>query len=159
MLVDDRARCIAAADGIVVLDPARLGPLLGLTSVLLFLDLSPDFGRGPDALCCLSGGLAGELSLEDIGEFAVDGEPEMVRERGPLSAWDLICAEGSFSEVDVGGCALFVEVVPAEAAFWTWSLLEAGSADSNCPVIERKSFSLVVMMLSGSAWGFGSAAC
>jgi hypothetical protein len=159
VLVDDRARCIAAADGIVVLDPARLGPLLGLTSVLLFLDLSPDFGRGPDALCCLSGGLAGELSLEDIGEFAVDGEPEMVRERGPLGAWDLICAEGSFSEVDVGGCALFVEVVSAEAAFWTWPLLGAGSADSNCPVIERKPFSLVVMMLSGSAWGFGSAAC
>lgn len=157
--MDDRARCIAAAEGTVVPGPARLGPLLGLTSVLLFLDLSPDFGSGPDGPCCLNGGLAGELSLEDMGEFAVDGEPEMARDRGPLSAWGLICAGGPFSDADVGGCALFVEVVPAEAAFWTWPLLGAGSADSSWPVMERKSSSLVVMMPSGFAWGFGSAAC
>lgn len=67
----------------MVLDPARLGPLLGLTSVLLFRDLNPDFAVVPD---CRSGGLAGELSLEDNGEFAVDGEPETVSDRDPLSA-------------------------------------------------------------------------
>ena len=46
---EDNARWMAAADGTVVLEPARAGPLLGLTSVLLLRDRRPDcFCRVPD---------------------------------------------------------------------------------------------------------------
>jgi hypothetical protein len=87
MLAADNALWMAAADGTVVLEPARLGPLLGLTSVLLFRDRRPDFGIGPAEAgwrwwwcCCCRWG---ELSRDDKGEFAVDPEPVTASERGP----------------------------------------------------------------------------
>lgn len=109
IFADDRARCMAAAEGTVVLEPARLGPLLGLTSVLLLRERSVDLGRGPDGGCWRWGGRAGDVSREDMGEFAVDGEPEAFSEREPLRAWCRMEGIGPLSDAEAGGRARFVE--------------------------------------------------
>lgn len=85
MFADDRARWMAAAEGTVVLGPARLGPLFGLTSVLLLRERRPGLETGAVDAGVRCGGRAGEVSREESGEFAVDGEPDTFSERVPLS--------------------------------------------------------------------------
>lgn len=67
----------------MVLGPARLGPRFGLTSVLLLRERRPDFGRAADDEALVR---AGEVSLEDKGEFVVEGEADTFSERRPLRA-------------------------------------------------------------------------
>jgi hypothetical protein len=74
VLAEDSARWMAAAEGMVALEPAKLGPLLGLTSVLLLRDRSPDLGSatgGPGWRC---DGRVGDVSREDMGELWADTE-------------------------------------------------------------------------------------
>lgn len=78
----DKARCIAAAEGVLVLRFGMLGARLGLTSWLLLRDLSPL--TSPALFCCLWGGLMGEESLEDCGEVTADVAAETLREGGAL---------------------------------------------------------------------------
>lgn len=74
MLVDDRARC---TDGVVEL--ARLGPRLGLTSVLHLHERKPDLASVPEAVAARCWcGRAGDASREDSGD---EGEPDTLRER------------------------------------------------------------------------------
>jgi hypothetical protein len=76
---------MAAAEGTVVLGPARLDALLGLTSVLLLRDSRSalDMDSGPEPVLRL-GGRAGEVSREVCGEAAADGEPATLSEDAVL---------------------------------------------------------------------------
>lgn len=136
---------MAAAEGTVLLVLATLGPLLGLASVEFLRERSPDFGRAPVDACWRWDGRAGEVSREDCGEFAFDGEPDAVREREPLRAWCRIWgATSPLSDAGTGGRALFavgswMEAIEAWGAGVVVEVLAAaGSADSAAPVMERK---------------------
>lgn len=107
MFAEDRARCMAAAEGTVVLEPARPGPLFGLTSVLLFFERSPGLACDPDGPVVRRGGRAGEVSREESGELAVDGEPDTFSDRPPLSACRM--EAGPLSDAEAGGVALLAE--------------------------------------------------
>lgn len=87
LVADDSARWMAAAEGTVALEPARLGPppLLGLTSALLLRERSPGLVRG--TACGRLVWREGDVSREDMGEFAADGELDALRDRGPLSVF------------------------------------------------------------------------
>lgn len=75
----ERARCMAAAEGIVPLWAVVLGGLCGLTSCESFRDRMPD-DTAPEVVCCLKGWPAGEESRDDRGEAAVEGDRETARE-------------------------------------------------------------------------------
>lgn len=92
VLAVDKARWMAAAEGTVLPEPAKLAPRLGLTSVLLFRERSPDFAMAPVVAPGRSGGLAGELSLDDSGELAVEGEADRLSVRDPASTCERIWA-------------------------------------------------------------------
>lgn len=157
MLAVDRARCIEAAEGTVVLEPGRLGPLLGLTSVLLLRERRADLGRGPAAAAAAAavvaaavrcGGRAGECSRDDSGEFVAEGSPDRLSERAPLSEWWRMGAvdESSGSlEREWRAVGVVEELVE----------VDAGSADWAWPVRERKEGSLgsVGSGMSGMATG------
>jgi hypothetical protein len=165
MLVDDRARWMAAAEGTVALEPARLGPLFGLTSVLLLRESRPVLESAPEDPCWRCGGRAGDVSREDMGEFAVEGEPDTFSEREPLRVWCRIDGTAPLSDAEAeregealgrarfvedcggGSCEAAMEACDAETA------LAAGSANSGEPVRERKESSLEIMMDAQLAWG------
>jgi hypothetical protein len=98
-MVPESARWMAAAEGTVAPAPARLGPLFGLTSVLLLRERRPDLGLGPGWRCDWR---LGDVSRDDIGEFVVDG---------PLSAFCRGARDGLSgpAAAAVGGGARFVE--------------------------------------------------
>ena len=163
MFTDDRARWMEAAEGTVALGPGRLGPLLGLTSVLLLRDRRSDLAPGPKDVLRL-GGRAGEVSREDCGEAVVDGEPDTFSDRTPLSVWGRMGPEpGALSAaagVDAGAGALeAVGVVEVEDEVeLAVGVLAAGSADSAAPVTERKPASLSSVIVDDvRAWGRGPA--
>lgn len=83
------ARWMAAAEGTEALEPALTGPLLGLASLLFLRERSPDLGSGPEAACWRWGGRAGDVSREDKGEFAAEGELDAFSDLGPLSVFRL----------------------------------------------------------------------
>lgn len=91
MEAEERARWIAAADGIVVLGPGRLGPRLGLASEL-FRERAP-VGGAVDAVFWRWDGRAGEdsrleLAVEGVERFSERGTPfraDCWRRVGPLS--------------------------------------------------------------------------
>jgi hypothetical protein len=75
---------MAAAVGTDGFGFATLAPLLGLASVLAFRERGTDLEvEGPAAPCWRWGGRAGELSREDCGELAVDGELDTLSAREP----------------------------------------------------------------------------
>jgi hypothetical protein len=167
VFADDRARWMAAAEGIVALGAGKLGPLFGLTSVLLLRDRRPDLGSGPD-VALRTGGRAGEVSREDSGEAVVDGEPDTLSERAPLSVWErmgagpdaLSAAAGVDAGVDAGAGAFVVVGVVEVEVEGEAVVLAAGSADSAAPVRERKPGSVPassVIVGDGCAWGRGPA--
>lgn len=150
---------MAAAEGTVVLGPARLGPLFGLTSALLLRDRRPDLGGGPDEAALRWGGRAGDVSREDSGELAVDGEPDTFNERAPLSVWCRMgTGAGPLSAVAAGEGVGAAGLLAADSrADVGGVVVDAGSADSGTPVMERKEPSLEsVMMADGGAWGPGA---
>lgn len=113
MFVDERARCMAAAESPGELLP---GPRLGLTSVLLLRDRSADWdcervlGPGVAAAALRCRLRAGEASRELRAELAGDGEPDAFSARSRArdcrridmeeGTWaaELLCAP------DVGAC-------------------------------------------------------
>lgn len=116
MFVLDRARWMAAAEGIVgaaaLLAPARPVALFGLTSWLLFRDRRPGPGLVAAEWTAAVRWRVGEVSREDMGEF----EPDMLRERGPLRVCCRLDAEatsGGIDEADAGAAG--VEDVEADA--------------------------------------------
>ena len=145
MLVDERARWMAAAEGMVELGPAVLEPRLGLASLLLLREARVDLGCVSAGWVLRCEGRAGDELREDMGELAADCVPDRVSERAPLvDGWRMGAAalsagvgaaEGVAAEgvgVGVGvGVALDVGVVLDEAG------AEAGSAVSGEPVSER----------------------
>jgi len=157
---------MAAAEGMVVLEPARLGPLFGETSVLLLRDRRPDLGKVPEELAWRCDGRAGEVSREDCGEFALDGDRDTFSERAPFRLWcRCIGAVGALSDAEAeagaGGGALFVEDSRV-AVGDVWG----GVVDSAWPVREWKVSSVVsgmmvnVLAVQWWAWGPGaSVAC
>jgi hypothetical protein len=155
---------MAAAEGTVAAGPDRLGPRFGLTSVLL-RDRRPDLGSGPDT-AFRAGGREGDESREDSGEAAVEGEPDTLSERGPLSVWERRGATpdalSAGASADGGAEAGVLEagavgVVEAEEEAVVL-VLAVGSADSAAPVTERKPVS-VSSVIAGDecAWGRGPA--
>lgn len=91
----------------MVLGPGRLGPRFGLASVLLLRERRPDLERTAD-----EDGLvrAGEVSLEDKGEFVVEGEPDTFNERAPLRAgWCRIEPGTALAAAAAGTKGLFNE--------------------------------------------------
>lgn len=78
----ERARCMAAAEGIVPLWAVVLGGLCGLTSCESFRDRMPD-DAAPDVVCCLKGRPAGEESRDDRGEAAAEEDRETASEWVP----------------------------------------------------------------------------
>lgn len=161
MFADDRARWMAAAEGTVAGGPGRLGPLFGLTSVLLLRDRRPALGSGPDT-ALRAGGRDGEVSREDNGEAAVDGEPDTLSERAPLSVWDRSGADPDALSAAAGACAdagAGAFEAAAAGVVVVGEVLE-GSADSAAPVTERKPEpASVSSVIAGddSAWGRGPA--
>ena len=152
MLVDERARWMAAADrpGELV-----LGPRLGLTSVLLLRERSADWdceralGAGGAAVvrCWLR---AGEASRELRVEFAGDGEPDTFSERSRARDWrriEGICVAGlpdagAYTTEACEACEaceawLEVELSRVEAAVVCVGVVDdddvAGSATSGAP--------------------------
>jgi hypothetical protein len=82
MLVEDSARCMAAADG-ELLALAKLEPRFGLASVLLLREVRP--GRElevPEGALERWCGRAGDASREDKGDLG-DGVPDMLSARMP----------------------------------------------------------------------------
>lgn len=153
MLAEDSARWMAAAEGTVVLGPARLGPLFGETSVLLLRERRPDLGRVPEEPAWRCDGRAGEVSREDCGELAFDGEPDTFRERAPFRLWCRIGAVGAVGALSdagagagAGGGARCVEDSRV-AVGEVWG----GVVDSAWPEMERKASSAVsvVSVVSG----------
>jgi hypothetical protein len=152
---------MAAAEGTVAAGPDRLGPRFGLTSVLLLRDRRPDLGSGPDT-ALRAGGRAGEVSREDNGEAAVDGEPDTLSERAPLSVWvrrravpDALSAGAGAGTIVFEDAAVGVVEAEDEAVVL---VLAAGSADSAAPVTERKAVSESSVIVGDQcAWGRGPA--
>jgi len=68
---------MAAAEGTLDVYPVMLGGLCGLTSWLLRMP-------APDTLCCLKMRPAGELSRDECGDAAVEGEREVDSDSDPL---------------------------------------------------------------------------
>jgi len=172
MFADDRARWMAAAEGMVAFGPGMPGPLFGLTSVLFLRDRRSELGREPE-VALRKGGRAGEVSREDRGEVAVDGEPDTLSERAPLSVWGrmgpepdaLSAAAGAGADAGAGagtfeaaaaGILVVVEVgVEAEVEVGVDAV---GSADSAAPVTERKPASVSSVIVGDEfAWGRGPA--
>jgi len=167
---------MAAADGTVVPGPARPDPLFGLTSVLLLRESRADLGRGgPEEGAVIRWGRrAGEVSRDDMGEPAVDGEPDTFSERTPLSVWCRV-GTGPLSEEDAAadtGALLTGSLGVAAAAAETEAdgvvvvavvavvvvVVDAGSAVSGEPLSERKDSSRSVVMMAMAitvyrAWG------
>jgi hypothetical protein len=157
MFAEDRARCIAAAEGTVVLEPARLGPRLGDTSVLLLRERRPVLERAAEELGWRVCWRTGEVSRDDSGELAVEGEPDTLSERRACCRI-VDDAAGPPSDAEAGGWGLFVG----------WGMeaccdevFAAGSADSAAPVMERKvdedESSAWEVMAMDWAWGLGPA--
>ena len=121
----DRARLMAAAEGVLVLEPARLGPLLGLTSVLLLRERKPvlEFVPGGAAERWFAG--AGDASRDESGELADEEGPDTLRERAPASCG---CRIDGFG-------------------------VDAGSADSSMPVMDWKPSSAVVVVMMALLFG------
>jgi hypothetical protein len=148
MLVDERARCMAAAErpGELV-----LGPRLGLTSVLLLRERRADCdcerALGPGGAVVVRCRLrAGEASRELMAELAGDGEPDTLSERSRARDWrciEGICVAGVLCVC--GACTteawLEVEFSRDEAAVVGVGVVDdddAGSALSCTPVMLRK---------------------
>lgn len=136
---------MAAAEGTVAFEPARLGPRFGLTSVLLLRERRP-------RCCCEDddgwrwGARAGDVSRDECGdrEFAVEGEPDTFFAREPFRAcWRMVeervvvplsdavvVAAGRFSaaEVDDVGVMVLAEIARKELAWF----VACGSAQSQC---------------------------
>jgi hypothetical protein len=129
---------MAAAEGTVALGPARLGPLLGLTSALFLRDRRSDLASGPEPALRL-GGRAGDVSREDCGEAAVDGEPATFSDDcGPVGVW---CGmdpepEPEPEPLSDGAACAWAEAVGVVVVVVVDGL-DAGSADSTTPVMER----------------------
>lgn len=123
MLVADKARCMAAADGVVELAAGRPGTLLGLTSVLLLRE--GNFDLAFVAGFVRWGGRAGEASLEEC-EFVDEGGPDTLRGRAPGSVLCGMAAGVSWAaDLDF------------ESAGGSWGTEpSAGSADSRTPEME-----------------------
>lgn len=109
-------------------------------------DRRPALGSGPDdpVLRCW-GGRAGEVSRDESGELLVEGEPDTFRD-------GLRMGLGAGALSDAAACALFAAGSRVEATTVVgWVLvvgvLEAGSADSVAPEMERKGSSLVSVMM------------
>lgn len=151
MLVDERARCMAAAER-----PGELvvGPRLGLTSVLLLrerrADWDWDLALGPGGAAVVRCRLrAGEASRELRAEFAGDGEPDTLSERSLARDWrciEGICVAGLLCASDAGACTteawLDVEFSRVGAAVVGVGVVDddddTGSATSTTPVMLRK---------------------
>lgn len=140
MLVDDRARWREAAEGVLALDPARLGARLGLMSVLLLRERKPDLVVVAATAPVRWGGRAGDASREDSGEVAEDGEPDFFSARVPASAWCRAEAAGPLSEAAadvVGSLAVGVSAAGVGAAgAGCVAGVDAGSADSMTPAMD-----------------------
>lgn len=127
---------MAAAEGVVVLEAARLGPLLGLTSVLLLRErkLVREF-VATAALRC--GGRAGEASREE-SELEDEGGPDTLRPRAPATV---------LGGIDAGAAAASVEGFGLASAGVSWAgAASAGSADSRTPEMEWKPSAVEVMI-------------
>ena len=72
----DRARLMAAAEGVVVEGPTRLGPLLGLGSALVMRDRTPVLLFVPEVAAGRAWGRAGDASREERGDVADEEGPE-----------------------------------------------------------------------------------
>ena len=128
--------------------PVRPGPRFGDTSVLLLRDRRPVLGSCPAGadVCVRCGGRAGDVSREESGELAVEGEPEAFRLRAPLIAWCRMEEGAVLSDAEAaGGRARFVEsyVEAIEAGGVGVDVEESGwgSAVSRLPDTERKEVS------------------
>lgn len=154
VFADARARWMAAADGVVLVWLERPVGRFGLTSWLLFfLDLWTR--RAGPAMAGVwrwrCGGRDGEVSRDDMGEFACEGGADGV----------FCCGSGPLEALGVwwAGVIGFVvaPVAPAgrAAAGPQSSAAGAGSAVSGRPVTERKPSSWSVMMGGACAWGHG----
>jgi hypothetical protein len=94
VLAVDRARWMAAAEGTVLPEAAKLAPRLGLTSVLFCRERRPDFVMEPVLPMpgWRGGGRAGELSREESGEAGFEGAAERFSGRDPARTWERIWA-------------------------------------------------------------------
>lgn len=140
MLVEERARWREAAEGVLALDPARLGARLGLMSVLLLRERKPDLLVVPAGPVVRWGGRAGEASREESGEVAEVGEADLFNARAPASTWCRVGAAGPLSAAAAGVFWVAEVDVSAEGAdgagAWCEVGVDEGSADSMTPVMD-----------------------
>ena len=181
MLVDDRARWMAAAEGTVV--AGKLGPRLGLTSLLLLREARVDLGWASARAAARCDWRVGEVLRDDIGEVVAE---RVTAARGPVLDWFRMGA-GVLSEgvaaaaaaAAVGGAVLGcsrwgagaagveaagVGVVNVDAdadvdvGVGVGVLADAGSATSGEPVMERKEPSSCVSVMAAIAVGCAQSA-
>lgn len=162
MFADERARWMAAAEGTVVLGPARPGPRLGLASLLLLREGRADLDWVSASCVLRCEWRAGDELREDMGELVADRGPDTSSERAALLVW-LRMGAGTPSEgvavgawfaaaagaVGVGVVEVGVVLVDADVDVDA----DAGSAVSGEPVRERKEPSVML------AWGWLVLAC
>lgn len=172
MLVDDRARWMAAAEGTVV--PGRLGPRLGLTSLLLLREARVDLVWASARAAARVVWRVGDVLRDDMGEVVVERDRAV---RGPVLDWcrvDVVMVSEAVAAAAVGGAVLGcsrwgsgaadaeaagvgagvgVGVVGVDADVDVGVVAEAGSATSGEPVMERKEPSSCVSIMAAIAVG------